>query len=811
VPYLYDLESILDPSQVGAKAASLSQLISCGVPVPKGFVVGKEVLELYTENEVLPHNFKDQLIEKLGRIDATQVIVRSSAIGEDSDQFSFAGQLDSFVVEHKEEEVLQALYACWKGLESDRLEAYQKQSGMQLTEMGVVIQAYVNADYAGVTFTQSPKQNLETYTEFVQGAGEQLVSGKVNPKSFTAKCSSEVPNHIPFNAKDLIEKSLHLKEQYGVHLDIEWVTVDEQILFVQARPITVQHKSKVHWSNTNLNENYPEPISPLLYSIARDSYYHYFKNLATLLHINPKTIQELSYDFNNTVGVWGNRIYYNMTSIHNILSSSPLKGYLKNAFNKFVGYINEDVSTSLPVRRSSLIPVVWRLIKLNLRLESHVRKIESQVSNFAAEVEGAAKNKANEQFFYTFLDLRFNQWYHASLADFFAMIHYKGLEQFTKRFYGKAYIGVHNKLIQAIPGLMSSEPLNDTYDIAQLIRLNPAIHDFFRKHLAKEVYQELKGNKEWSAIQIAIQKYLKKWGFRCSGELMFFKKNYIEDPIEFIVLLQSYLKQEAADPRLTIAVKAKERKKAMRNFAWKICRKRHILFPVSAVEICQLYLSAYLCKQAIASRERVRYRQAEMYHHFKQVVMHVGNDLTQKEVLAEPSDILYLKYKEIGDLISASDMFLPQQKKTVEERKVLFDQESQKVFPEHFETIFGERPDQVQEQVPLQDDVKEFEGLAASGGRLKSKVKVLDSVLESGKLERGDILVTKQTDPGWAMVFPLIGGLVVERGGALSHGAIVAREFGIPAVIGIQNISQLLKDNDEIILDGDLGKIQLLK
>jgi phosphoenolpyruvate synthase/pyruvate phosphate dikinase len=87
---------------------------------------------------------------------------------------------------------------------------------------------------------------------------------------------------------------------------------------------------------------------------------------------------------------------------------------------------------------------------------------------------------------------------------------------------------------------------------------------------------------------------------------------------------------------------------------------------------------------------------------------------------------------------------------------------------------------------------------------------VLESVLESAKLNKGDILVTKQTDPGWAMVFPLIGGLIVERGGALSHGAIVAREFGIPAVIGIPNITEILKDNDEVILDGDLGKIKLL-
>ncbi len=87
---------------------------------------------------------------------------------------------------------------------------------------------------------------------------------------------------------------------------------------------------------------------------------------------------------------------------------------------------------------------------------------------------------------------------------------------------------------------------------------------------------------------------------------------------------------------------------------------------------------------------------------------------------------------------------------------------------------------------------------------------MLESVLEADKIKTGEILVTKQTDPGWAMVFPIIGGLIVERGGALSHGAIVAREFGIPAVLGIENITEILKDNDEVFLDGDLGKIQIL-
>jgi len=808
--HLLSINIALSENEVGGKAASLSKLQQLGVTVPPAFIVPKAVFNSYKKNKKFPTDFKTELINNLTELTTPKVIVRSSAVGEDSDSHSFAGQLDSFVVENSEEKVLDALLHCWKGLSNDRVKAYQEISGKQLTEMGVVIQAFVEADYAGVTFTQSPYKPDETYTEYVKGAGEQLVSGKVTPKNFSSHKQSEVTENLPFNGNKLIELCANLQTAYTCELDIEWVAVADEIYFVQARPITVKTTEKVHWTNTNLNENYPDPISPLLYSVARDSYYHYFKNLANLLQINPKSIRNLEYDFSNTVGIWGNRLYYNMTSIHNILSSSPLKSYFIDAFNKFVGYTDSDVATSDASKTTSLLKLVWRLIRLNFSLEKHVSAIENMVGGYAKKVIDKQQYYENKQLFYEFLDLRFHQWYRASLADFFAMIHYKLLGSFTKRFYGEKSIGVHNVLVQAIPGLISSEPLVDTYKIAQLIENNASIKMAFHTKTAIEVYEELNQNLQWEALRKAFDAYLEKWGFRCSGELMFFKENYIDNPIQFVELLQSYIRHEAKDPRLVIAQKDKERRTAMKAFALKILKKRHILFPLWLVEIGLLYGLAALCKQAISSREQVRYKQAEMYFRFKQVVKSIGKQSKMDNWLKEADDILYLSYKEIGELLSSSSMFSTKMASLVEKRKVEFEEQSKTEFPEHFTTDFGERPANVAPEIELQEGATEFIGLAASGGRIKAQVKILESVLESDKLNKGDILVTKQTDPGWAMVFPLISGLIVERGGALSHGAIVAREFGIPAVIGIKNITTILKDGQEVILDGNLGKIQVL-
>jgi len=808
--YIKPLHNSLKAALFGGKAANLSQLISYGVAVPPGFAVSKELFHFYAKESLFPESFANNLNLSLETMNRDTVIVRSSAIGEDSDTYSFAGQLDSFVVKNNFESVKAAILKCWDGLENDRVKAYQQVTGKSLIEMGVVIQEYLHADYAGVTFTQSPYEEGTIYTEYVEGGGEKLVSGKITPKNFSVKFNQTSPNSLPFNSQCLIEKSSFLQKQFGLQLDIEWVAKDNKIYFVQARPITVKTNTKVHWSNTNLNENYPDPISPLLYSVARDSYYHYFKNLAGLIQIDQDTIRKLEYDFSNTVGVWGNRIYYNMTNIHNVLSSSPLKIYFKEAFNQFVGYSNKDVSNKGALKKSSLFKLIKRLMVLNFRLKSHVQTIEKKVSAYSKRVRDTKKYDDYKDLFYEFLDLRFNQWYHASLADLFAMVHYKSLGKFARKFYGEKSIGVHNILVQAIPGLISSEPLKETHDIVKHINEKNGARDFFLNNSPSYVYKEIRSNEDWGSIDILINEYLTKWGFRCSGELMFFKNNYLEAPEKFIELLQSYMKQSSEDPRYAISVKALESKKALRSFAWKIIKKRGVFLPLSLFEVAKLYITTYLCRQAISSRERVRYKQAEMYYRFKEVVFAIGKRAEKERLIKEKDDLLYLNYKEIGELISSSSMFFEDLKNLIHQRKSTFAEESKKVFPQHFITHFGERPEMVQEEVILQNNATEYSGLAASGGKVQGRVKILESVLESNKLNRGDILVTKQTDPGWAMVFPLIGGLIVERGGALSHGAIVAREFGIPGVIGIQNITSILHDNDEVILDGDTGKVQIL-
>ena len=708
--------------------------------------------------------------------------------------------------------VMKGITKCWQSINNTRAKAYQNISGHKLSEMGVIIQQFVEAEYAGVHFTQSPKIKSQTYTEYVKGGAEPLVSGKVTPFSFSTNGNSEIleKTELPFNHKTLINDALHLKENFKKHLDIEWIYKSGEFLYVQARPIKKVAKEKVYWTNTNLNENYPTPISPLLYSIARDSYYHYFKNLSKILQLGKESIRNLEYDFSNSVGVFGNMIYYNMTSIHNIIAASPYKTYFQDAFNKFVGYKTNDASSKEFSKKQSIFRLGLRLLFLNITLGSHVRKIENKVNDYTQKVGEAKSLKDFSLCFYEFLDLRFYQWYHASLADLFSMIHYKLLGSFTKRIYGKDHVGVHNNLIQAIPDLISNKPLQASWQIINKIKKIPGGGEIFLKDDSTSLLALISASNEWKHVICLIDEYLRKWGFRCSGELMFNTENYCESPQKFIELLQSYLKFGQENPDITISKMDIKRRQVLKNSIKKIFQKRNLLFPMAIIESVVLIILGKLCRNAILNRERVRYKQAQMYYNFKKVVFQIDIAFGNQGILENQKDILFLSYKEIGSLLSSSDTFSESWREIISIRKKAFEKESALKFPESFETIFGKRLKGVEEFLIEAKEGNEFKGLAASGGKIKARVKILESVMEVDKIKAGEILVTKQTDPGWAMVFPIIGGLIVERGGALSHGAIVAREFGIPAVLGIENITKILKDNDEVILDGNLGKIQIL-
>lgn len=813
--YILNLNTTLSENFAGAKAYHLSKMMKLGYPVPKGFVILSNAFDHFGQKKTaLSDDFLNELETDLKTIGAEKYMVRSSAIGEDGIESSFAGQLSSFISSSQKEDIIKHVYSCWKSYDNKNVKTYQDKTGKQLNGMAVVVQMLIEPDYAGVIFTRNPSNETELLVEYIEGHAEKLVSGEVNPMSFTVPVTSKtIVNNTPIPFIDGIKQARKLELLYGFPLDIEWAIKNEQFYIVQARSITTNAKSKkIYWSNTNVNENYPEALTPLLYSIARDSYYHYFKNLSKLFQISDAKISSLESSYANVIGAFGCKMYYNMSSIHEIISASPFSETLGKSFDNFVGYAeSEKIHKKIGV--GNKLKFIRAVFKFNSKLENTVTDFETIALEYAKKVDTAISFDELRLCFHNFIEIRMHSWYKASLADFFAMLYHGILGKYCKKFYGSEAEGIHNKLIQAIPGLISSNPIILIYKIKCAIRKNQKVYAQFNSLSALEFYHWLNENSNELEIKNLVQDYIDNWGYRCSGELMLTTINYCEEPEKFIELLRQYDSLPDSDPEALIALKFEERNTYITDFRKRIYSKNALLFPVSFIQIGVLNLLIKLATKGIASRERVRLKQALLYFKFKQLINKSGIEFQKRNLLKQADDIFYLRYQEIIEHFSTSVMLASEINEHITTVRKAFEQNKNIQFPDDFSSYLGEYPI-AEKMKKMKSDSQNTEnaivGLSVCGGIIKGRAKVLLSVMEASKLELGDILVTRQTDPGWVVVFPLISGLIVERGGMLSHGAIVSREFGIPAIVGVENVTQKIKDNDLILLNADTGEITIV-
>ena len=272
-----------------------------------------------------------------------RLVVRSSGVGEDGPGASFAGQLDSFLDIGDLDALRWAVQACWASYWSERALAYQLGRGARLQGMGVLVQLRVDARFAGVLFTRSPDpaDSSSMLVEYCAGLGDVLVNGTVTPgrlsmsresHRWTVHQDASLPTGVDATALlndsclgRLRRTALEIEELFGGPQDIEWaLDPDGRLQILQARPITTLAGSSTSgrhvpagmtvWSNANVDENFPEPISPLLYSIARLGYEHYFRNLAFAFGLSRRRIDVMEPAFPGLIGVHAGRMYYNLTT-----------------------------------------------------------------------------------------------------------------------------------------------------------------------------------------------------------------------------------------------------------------------------------------------------------------------------------------------------------------------------------------------------------------------------------------------------------------------------------------------------------------
>lgn len=879
--YFCTLAGADDPRVVGGKAYNLGRMMSAGVPVPPGFVVKNAAFQAFldhndlrprcdaihdVERDAIPEAaaalraaiLKGRLAEEIGAqlliqravlaADA-QLAVRSSAVGEDSAEASFAGQLDSMLGVSGPEHLERALLACWASYFSDRALSYQAQRGVRLDGMGVVVQELVRSRLSGVLFTVDPGGNGSLLGEFCYGLGDELVSGRLTPGSFrisrtdrawTKQADPEqkgpADDSCLFNDEKMgamASWALDLESRFGAPQDIEW-TVDQggNLYFVQARPITAVNGApkppvpragqSVLFSNANVNENFPGPISPLLYSVAARGYYHYFRNLARAFGFSKRRVEAMEYPLRHIIGVHAARMYYNLTNIHAVVRMAPFGEVLTSYFNHFVG---ADRTAESGPRQAAwdrqgrlskvgeLVGIAFNAATQYRNLPKRIRAFEIRADMYAARTHPSVLPELTpEQLlerFRSFLEIRFDQWADASLADVASGVCYGVLKTLlNKAFPDEDQSALHNTLLKGLPDIVSSEPVVHIWALSRRVRDDAALAEAFEGLSSRELLALIRSDGRFAAFGLALDAFLEGYGFRCSGELMLTQPSFQEKPEALLEIIKSYVGLTGTSPALAIERQDTERRRETTRVLGALAGRRVAgLLPLGGL----VRLALFLTHRSIALRERARLKQALLYSRFRRVSLAIGDVLVADGRAMVRDDVFFLTHEELDDVLSGSAMFPHHLPELVALRKKEHQALSLVTPADTVELPEGAYLS-LDAKTPADDDPEDqaLTGIGACGGRAEGRAAVLEDMADAHLLQAGDVLVTRQTDPGWGPIFFLISGLVMERGGMLSHGAIIAREFGIPAVVGIKGVSRRIRHGQRVAVDGDRGLVRLV-
>jgi pyruvate,water dikinase len=412
-----------------------------------------------------------------------------------------------------------------------------------------------------------------------------------------------------------------------------------------------------------------------------------------------------------------------------------------------------------------------------------------------------------------FLDIRLNRWTDAALADAAAMVCYGALKASVARtFPDAASAHLHNSLLKGLTGLKSAEPVGELCRLAHAVRADARLRALFLQLPGSAIAERLSADPEFADFNAMFQRYLERWGFRCSGELMLTVPSFQERPGELLEIVRSYANTTDAGPvervqaqrasRESITADTLQRARVQRLLPW-------LGWPNRATPLRALIAAT---QAAIGWRERARYQQALLYSRLRRIALAIGAKLSARGVLAAVDDVFFLSIQELDDLLSGVAMYPDQSAALVKLRRAAHAQFEQLTPADTLCAAAGEYPSSGSSRPdnPCVAGASVLHGISVCGGVVRGPAKVLRQVSETHALRPGDILVTRQTDPGWAPAFGSIGGLVLERGGMLSHGAILAREYGIPTVVAIAGVADRIGSGTLIEVDGDRGDVRLL-
>lgn len=763
----------------GGKGGTLAQLYQQGYPVPDGFVV---LTQAFNDDGLVPEAWEQvkKNVNQLRENNTKAFAVRSSALSEDSSETSFAGEFETVLGVQSEEEILEAIHTVWRSRASERVRSYSEVHGLEGEhEIAVIVQSLVDSNISGVLFTVEPVSGKQTMLgNYVYGLGDKLVSGEADAQGFTF----ERPNGIYQGPKDLVpfgeeiyRTALKLEEDLGAPQDIEWAVANDRFYLLQSRPITtlnIHDPKKGYyndsllgdylWTNGGLGENLPGVMTPSTWSIWKIFF----------LDILEWEIEGLP-----AVGNIAGRPYLNM---------SLSLGFACKVYGKKRGRaLLEPAFGNMPDATYPPIKISWgdvfRVIPKEFGWQMKVKRFTKEIPEFIKSNPGKCQTLIEEiknaDTLAQLLPLWRNEIKPLFIKNSFML-------KTINEHYQMPWItlaGELKKLVgkQEADLLMSTS--GNTSEELESLGVMIGVAKVARGELSREEYLDINGHR-----------FPEEWHLHSPRPY--------EDPTWLDEQIQVY----NANPFDLKEITENQRTKF--EDAWERFQKK---YPKKSKKIRrQLDRFASLSVE----REHIRSEITRSVCVIREMYLRAG------ELTGLGEDIFFLTYPELMDVFEGENESLEYiQARRETDRRL-------REFPELPAVISGafnpfswsKNPDRridvydSHQQEYQDEDSSAIRGNPGSGGVFEGTVRVINSLDEGHLLQSGEILVTSTTNIGWTPLFPRAAAVVTDIGMPLAHAAIVAREIGIPAVVGCGNATTRLKTGDRVVVDGDQGVVRLL-
>ncbi|MHA2224686.1 MAG: PEP/pyruvate-binding domain-containing protein [Candidatus Hodarchaeales archaeon] len=779
----FDEKTAVNLEIAGGKGGTLARLFQAGFSVPYGFIIAPTAFD---GDELLPEAWEQiqYFIKRILKKDrGASFAVRSSALAEDSVRASFGGQFETVLDVVSDADIHQAIKTVRQSRSSERVQAYSKAKGLDFEhEIAVVVQKLIRTDISGVLFTKDPVSgDNKVVGNYVKGMGDKLVSGTIDAHEFSFKRPKgryHGPAELQKYANDLLKLALSVEKELGCSQDIEWGIMKNKIYLLQSRPITTLTEydpstgewnstftGDYLWTNSILGEVFPKQMTPLTWSMWEMIY------------------SRLSFGDTPTIG----NIAYNPYLNYSLTYSLMIRILRKH--ERVMGLIGDSIGEppkgmEVPLTPISLKNFFFKVIPREIRTEMTKRKLKKNISTFLPMSTTLCQEMRQKI-------------------------------QETKEKEGLISIWTNDIVPHFIDLFTLQDSLNE--DCAQQIRsLKKELTTLFGETEANTLLSTISSDSQNLASigpliglskvksgELSREEYFHRYGHRGPYE------NYLEEPRPYEDPNWVDEKLESLDKSSGDIIQLIEKRDSEFNEIWEKIGKKLKLKQQKKIKqkIDEL-------KTTTEARESTRSELTRIISVNREFYLRSGK-LTDLD-----ENIFYLTVDEVFELLSgniSSIANIPARQETYEKYSSLpplpgwirgrFDPFKWAADPNRRVDVFDPQSS-ISSEIDSGNAIK---GHPGSAGRVEGIVRRIDSLDESEDLQTGEILVTKHTNIGWTILFPRATAIITDIGASLSHAAIVARELGIPAVVGCYNATARLKTGDRVLVDGSQGLVKILE